>query len=69
MEADALLKHFAVDPMSGHSRQKAEQLLAQHGPNMLKPAKKISPWHILFTSIFNAMTLVLIAVRVFLLCS
>jgi magnesium-transporting ATPase (P-type) len=58
--SEDLLKEFNVDPASGLSTERAALLLAENGPNQLKPPAKPSKLKILLGQITNAMTIVLL---------
>lgn len=61
LSAEKVLGHYNVNPTWGHSEDEAKTLLAQNGPNELRPPKKPSRMKIFMRQILNAMTLVLIA--------
>jgi Na+-exporting ATPase len=62
LPAEDFLSKLSVDPKWGLDEDQAQDLLAKHGPNRLKPPKKISSWRLFMAQVLNAMTLVLIAV-------
>jgi Ca2+-transporting ATPase len=58
-ESEALLKlNSAVD--RGLSKIEAHRRLAEHGPNELQAARRISPWSILFDQFKNVLILILL---------
>lgn len=59
--ADQILKELGVDVSWGLSVQRAAKVLAENGPNRLKPPKPPSRLKILLGQITNAMTIVLLA--------
>jgi Na+-exporting ATPase len=58
--SEDLLKEFNVDPTKGLSTERAALLLAENGPNRLKPPTRPSKLKILLGQITNAMTIVLL---------
>jgi P-type Na+/K+ transporter len=58
---DQILKENEVDIAWGLSVQRAAKLLAENGPNQLKPPKPPSRMKIFLGQITNAMTIVLLA--------
>jgi magnesium-transporting ATPase (P-type) len=59
--ADQILKENGVDVAWGLSVQRAAKVLAENGPNRLKPPKPPSRMKIFLGQITNAMTIVLIS--------
>jgi P-type Na+/K+ transporter len=58
--SEDLLKEFNVDPAKGLSTERAALLLAENGPNQLRPPTRPSKLKILLGQITNAMTIVLL---------
>lgn len=58
---DDILKELQVDPLMGLTVQRAAKVLAENGPNRLKPPKPPSKLKIFLAQITNAMTIVLLA--------
>jgi P-type Na+/K+ transporter len=58
--SEDLLKEFNVDTSKGLSTERAALLLAENGPNQLKPPTRPSKLKILLGQITNAMTIVLL---------
>ncbi|KAG8806458.1 hypothetical protein FRC17_004979, partial [Serendipita sp. 399] len=59
--SESILKELKVDALAGLSNERAAQLLAQNGPNQLKPPKKPSKLKLLVRQITNAMNVILVA--------
>jgi Ca2+-transporting ATPase len=55
-----VLEQLGTDPVRGLSEEEAKRRLAEHGPNELQAARRISPWSILLDQVKNVLVLVLI---------
>ncbi len=60
-EISEVLERLGTDPAHGLSEKEAERRLAEHGPNELQAARRISPWAILLAQFKNVLILVLLA--------
>ncbi|HWM91921.1 MAG TPA: cation-translocating P-type ATPase [Thermoanaerobaculia bacterium] len=60
MEVSEALERLGTDPARGLSEEEATRRLAEHGPNELQAARRISPWAILLAQVKNVLILVLI---------
>ena len=61
MEQSELLRKLQTDPQQGLSRQKAQEILAELGPNQLKEKKKKTRWQRFADQFRDAMILILLA--------
>jgi P-type Ca2+ transporter type 2C len=61
LEIAEVLERLGTDPARGLSEEEAKRRLAEHGPNELKAARRISPWSILLDQVKNVLILVLLA--------
>ena len=61
VSSEEILSTYKVDPLLGLFEDRAKELLAQHGPNRLKPPSAPSRIKIFISQITNAMTIVLLA--------
>jgi Ca2+-transporting ATPase len=59
LPVDAVMSHLSSAPQ-GLAEAEAERRLAQHGPNELQAAKRISPWAILFQQFKNVLIVILV---------
>jgi P-type Ca2+ transporter type 2C len=61
LEVSEVLERLGTDPAHGLSEDEAKRRLAEHGPNELQAARRISPWAILLDQLKNVLILVLLA--------
>ena len=59
-EAVAVTRTLATDPVGGLDKAEAQRRLAEHGPNELRTAQPISPWHILGEQFKNILIIILL---------
>jgi Ca2+-transporting ATPase len=59
MEVSEALERLGTDPARGLSEEEARGRLAEHGPNELQAARRVSPWEILLAQLKNVLILVL----------
>lgn len=62
--AEEVLKHFGVEPASGLSPERAEELLETHGPNALERQERIPWWKVLARQFRGPMTYLLVGAAV-----
>jgi Ca2+-transporting ATPase len=60
LEIAEILERLGTDPARGLSEEEAKGRLAEHGPNEIKAARRISPWSILLDQVKNVLILVLL---------
>jgi P-type Ca2+ transporter type 2C len=60
LEIAEVLERLGTDPARGLSEEEAKRRLAEHGPNEIKAARRISPWSILLDQVKNVLILVLL---------
>jgi Ca2+-transporting ATPase len=60
LEIAEVLERLGTDPAHGLSEEEAKRRLAEHGPNEIKAARRISPWSILLAQVKNVLILVLL---------
>ena len=59
-EATAVTRALGTDPVGGLDKTEAQRRLAEHGPNELRAAQPISPWHILGEQFKNILIIILL---------
>ena len=61
LEVSEALERLETDPARGLSGDEAARRLAEHGPNELRAAPRISPWAILLDQVKNVLIVLLLA--------
>src|SRR3972149_666365 len=64
LEINDVLKHLSTQ-QEGLSSEEAARRFAQHGPNELQAAHRISPWEILAEQFKNVLIIILLVAAVF----